>query len=662
MTAWSTLPAAALDLAAPASPRSRRFDDVYFSRSGGLAEAQGVFLQGIGAPECWCDAPSFAICELGFGAGVNFLAAWRLWSETAAPGSRLHYAAVEGYPLDRQELAAVLAAQPEIGACAARLIEAWPVRHAGFHRLVLDDGRVSLTLMFGDAEEMLAGLEGRIDAWFLDGFTPEKNPGMWTAEVMRQAARLSAPDARISSYTVAGRVRRALAAAGFETEKQPGQGAKRERLTGRFRGTGDWPAHPSSGPWFAPPTPLGRARRVAIVGSGIAGSTLAGALRRHGHEVTVFDRSGTPGGGMAGNPAAVLTPRLPLEASPSGRINAACFLHAIRSYDGLEAYGAGVWTGRRGVFAPAESEYDAERQERLIAALDWPEATMQHFPPGAGAAAPVEAPWGGLYFPQAGCIDPAAACRAFNTAVEGADIAGLEASGSGWRLYDSEGDARFEGDAVVLCAGAWTGRSLAAPWLSLHSSRGQVALLDTTHAQDWPEVAIGHTGFLTPDLPGPGGMRRRVAGSTFEAWHDPDDTAWRPVSVHDNAACLADLKRALPGIPLDEGRVVGGWTGLRAAPPDRLPLVGAAPDAAAYRCDYGDLHRGRPDMRYPEATYRTGLYMLAGLGARGFQTAPLMAELLADLISGTPAALDSELLHALHPGRFLIRALKRGEV
>ena len=262
---------AQLDWAQGQGPVSRRFGDVYFSAEDGLAETRHVFLGGCGLPEAWAGKGGFTIGETGFGSGLNFLAAWQSWRKTAPPGSRLHYVSVEGFPLSPADLKRVHEPWPELAELSQALLAVYPLPRPGFHRLLLDSGRVSLTLMLGEALNMLSSLEGRVDAWFLDGFAPSGNPDMWRPEVLDEIARLSAPDARLASFTVAG-VRSALS-----WTRPPASGASGKCWwlvikglrgnVGLIPGTVRPHPHPAPSPWWGAGSPGARSLRRFIAGA-----------------------------------------------------------------------------------------------------------------------------------------------------------------------------------------------------------------------------------------------------------------------------------------------------------------------------------------------------------------------------------------------------------
>lgn len=214
------------------APRSKQFDDVYFSADDGLAETQHVFLKGNNLPEAWQDKSRFVVAETGFGTGLNFLATWKLFEETAGKDQELHFISFEKHPLDGEEI--VLYLQPwaeEFQAQLSLLQACYPLLAPGFHRIVLSN-QVVLTLVFDGVNTAMHQLKADVDAWFLDGFKPSTNPDMWTDRVFQEMARLSHFGTTFATFTSAGDVRRGLEEAGFEVRKTSGFGRKRDMLIG----------------------------------------------------------------------------------------------------------------------------------------------------------------------------------------------------------------------------------------------------------------------------------------------------------------------------------------------------------------------------------------------------------------------------------------------
>lgn len=226
---------ACLSFDSQGTPTADAYSDVYHAAAGGPAQARHVFLAGNGLPARWRGRERFTLLETGFGLGLNFLATWQAWRDDPAACATLEFVSVEKHPVVVSDLARAHAAWPEFSGLAAALRAQWPPLVTGEHRLVLDDGRVVLRLIFGDALEVLRDFELCADAFYLDGFSPARNPEMWSPALCAALARLAAPGATLATWSVAGPLRRALAAAGVALSRRPGFADKREMLTGQFR-------------------------------------------------------------------------------------------------------------------------------------------------------------------------------------------------------------------------------------------------------------------------------------------------------------------------------------------------------------------------------------------------------------------------------------------
>ena len=209
--------------------RSKEFDDLYFSAEDGLAETRHVFLDGNDLPGAWQGKERFVIAETGFGTGLNFLAVWKLFEETAREGQTLEFISFEKYPLNAVEIEAAL----EPWADELDVVELISVYSQESCVLQINE-HVTLHLIFGDVNEELPKLEAQVDCWFLDGFKPATNPEMWTDTVFENMARLSRQGTTFATFTAAGVVRRGLQTVGFDVRKVAGFGRKREMLVGKF--------------------------------------------------------------------------------------------------------------------------------------------------------------------------------------------------------------------------------------------------------------------------------------------------------------------------------------------------------------------------------------------------------------------------------------------
>lgn len=207
-------------------PVSRRFGDTYFSIQGGLEETRHVFLAGNDLPARFRDG--FQIAELGFGSGLNLLTTAAAWRDAGLAGT-LHFTSFEAHAMAAGDMARALAPFPQIASGLPALMAALAAG-PGPHDL---PGGIRLTVIPGDARQTLPAWQGRADAWYLDGFAPARNPEMWSSDLMAEVARHLAPGGSLATYTAAGHVRRALAAAGLIVERAAGFGPKRHMTRGR---------------------------------------------------------------------------------------------------------------------------------------------------------------------------------------------------------------------------------------------------------------------------------------------------------------------------------------------------------------------------------------------------------------------------------------------
>ncbi|MFN3511838.1 MAG: tRNA (5-methylaminomethyl-2-thiouridine)(34)-methyltransferase MnmD [Phenylobacterium sp.] len=580
-------------------PRSRLYDDVYFSAEDGLAESRAVFLDGCGLPGAWAGRRRFVVGELGFGTGLNILALLDLWRRTRPSDARLHVFSIEAHPIEADDAVQALSRWPELADLAGLLTERWPGRARGFHRVEFPELGASLDLAVMDVEPALQAWQGCADAWFLDGFSPALNPAMWRPEIMALVAARSAPGARAATFTVAGEVRRGLQAAGFEIAKRPGFGRKRERLEAWL-------------PAAAQPEPP--ARRVAVIGAGIAGASAARALRALGCEPLVFDAEG-PGAGASGNPAALVTPRLDAGLGSLAALFAQGLARAARLYDSVP--GAVV---ARGVLQLSQGPRDPERFGKIAGGdLFEPGALTLLSPEAAGErlGEPVPA---ALDMAQAQVVEPARILAAWTGPVRREAVNRLDFTDRGWRLVGDEERLLAEVDAVVIAAGHRAASLWPEP--ALEPVRGQASWASSPPAP--PAAAWG--GYVLP-------LRE---GVLFGATHDRGDaeTELRPTDDQRNLNALAE---ALPHLARRlEGAELRSRASVRATTPDRLPAAGTAPGAPP------------------------GLFVLTGFGSRGFAMAPLLAEHVAALALGAPSPLPAPLAGLVDPERFRRRAARRG--
>jgi len=655
-------------------PYSTVYQDVYFSRESGPDETRHVFLQHNQLRERWLamhgqpgqgnegyQARHFTIAETGFGTGLNLLCAWQLWEETAPHDARLHFISTEKHPLSLSDMEQAWASWPEFSRYSAELLVQYQWLAPGMHRLSLANGRVILTVLIGDVAETLPSLQACVDAWFLDGFAPSRNPEMWQAPLFTQMARLSHAGTTFATFTSAGIVKRGLQAAGFVVRKVPGHGRKREMLTGQFGGT---PIEPSAGNSASAPTmqhataklhhaATARPTRPApgkaiVIGGGIAGCATSHALAQRGWHVTLIERHPQIAEAASGNPLGVLYPRLAGQDILLSRLAQHGFLHSLRLLQQLQLSAAD-----HACCGLLQLAYDARERERClaIAARDLPPDLVHWLSSAeASALAGQAVAQDALYFPAGGWVHPPAFCRAL---VNHANIhqrlstqaLNIQRQGDEWQVIGVDGLLEKAPVLVIAAATDSANFSLTAH-LPLQNVRGQITLLPAAATELPLNTIVCSDGYISPAVQG-----RHCLGATFDA--DDADTG---VKAQDHASNLAMLAHTLPAmhasLPSLDLNALEGRTAFRAATPDYLPMAGPVLDAAALQAQ-PPRHTANP----ADLPWLPGLYVNTGHGSKGLINAPLCAEMLASAIAGEPAPVDSKLLAALDPNRFLLRSM-----
>jgi tRNA 5-methylaminomethyl-2-thiouridine biosynthesis bifunctional protein len=629
---------ARLAFTAEGTPFSEAYGDVYHSAEGGLAQARHVFLQGNGLPQRWRGRRGFTILETGFGFGLSFLAAWQAWREDPARCRRLQFVSVEKHPFIASDLACLWERNTELTNQSRELLARWPMLVPGMHRIEFDSGNVVLTLFLGDVAEGLPQLRLAADAIFLDGFAPAKNPGMWAPQVLRHLGRLAAPGATLATWSVAAPVRAALEGAGFEVGKQPGFGAKKEMLTGSLIRRISRASTPGLNPDF------GGTRSAIVVGAGIAGAAVCERLAARGWHITLLERHNAPPA-APGRHAGVFHPVVTRDDSLFARLTRAAFLYALTHWSSLEKL---EWE-RCGVLQLARDDKEQAAQRAALDALALPPAYAQHAPREAASAhAGVPLAAEGIWFPSSGWIKPSSLVSAQLASAAGriearfgCEVARIGREDGAWTAYDTAGGRLAQAPVMVLANAADALTLAPSRSVRIRKVRGQITFLPAGNFAA-PRTVVLRGGFVLPANRG-----ESIAGASYD--FDDDDAAPRADS---HAGNLERLERIVPGSASRfDPATLEGMVGFRAVSPDRLPLIGAFADEGA----------AAPSNPLPATLpRREGLYGAFAYGSRGLLWAGLGAELLACMLEGEPLPLEARLADAIDPGRFLLRALRRG--
>lgn len=594
---------------ADGAPYNPRFGDRYRSEAA-LAQARGVFLHGCGLPQAWAGQPHWTILETGFGLGLNFLVAWAAWRADPERPARLHFVSVEAYPASAEDLRRSTQAFPELQPLADELTaQCWGLR-PGVHRLRLDRGRVLLTLAIGEAQPMLRELVCQADAVFLDGFSPARNPDIWSLDTLKAVSRCCRNGTRLATWTIARAVRDNLAPCGFTVQRVAGVPPKRDRLEATYAPA--WTPRLRQQPWQddGPPAQPGH---CTVLGAGLAGACVARQLAERGWQVRVLDAGAAPAAGASGLPAGLFSPHdaasdtLPTQLARAGARCTAQLLQALLRA-GEDYALTGVLErrlrGARPLATPGDAFSAAADAEQLRA---------------AGLPADTPAQWHAL----AGWVRPARLVEALlaHPAIRfqgGCRTTRVQATPQGWSLRDADGRELHATPLLVVTAGIGSADLL--QMQGLQNVRGQVSLGPCPPTLPVPATPVNGHGHFIPGVPGAQGPVW-LSGSSFERGDTATDL--REAEQRYNLERLQTLLPAT-GQAIAQGPAPEGWAGVRCTSPDRLPLAGP---------------------------WATGLWVLTALGARGLTLAPLAAELIAARLHGEPLPLPARLVAALDPRR-----------
>jgi len=645
------------------TPRSERFKDRYYAVQDGLAESRHVFLQHNGLPARFRDhrPGAFVVMELGFGTGLSFLATWQAWRaldpRSRSRPLRLHFMAVEQFPLSERDMHRALSHWPELGTLQQRLLANWPERPCDYLHVVLAPD-VTLSVFFDDVLATLSrldpGRDGMVDSWYLDGFAPARNPDMWSQAVFAQMTRLSRGQARFATFTAAGHVRRGLQSSGFQVHKVRGFMHKREMLCGELT---QIPARKLAKPWFAPPKPAS-INQALVIGAGVAGCAMAWSLAQRGVHVTLIDSNNGPAMGASGNLAGVIYPYLTRDCSIAARWSLAGFDLTCRQLRAFAVGGHALRCALDGVLQLATSSDDVERLRDVADAPHWSQRCLRFLSAEEAteqAGIPIMTP--ALLIPGAGWLAPVDYCTAMlkagSSSIETVWNRSVELS-----YHDDEWHATAAGISLahaavaIICTGTLQTPPMPDAAIPLILLRGVVTHLPASRGSSIPRLPLCHQGYVTPAVDG-----MHCVGATFER-----NNADGVIHNRDHAKNLQVLSRHVPALArrlaiceLDPA-CMSGRVGWRVSAPDHLPLVGPCPDWQDYRHRFRSLRHG-PTHGISAPRYLPGLFLNLAHGARGLTAAALAGEMIAGQVLGEAPILPAELMHAVHPGRFAIRGL-----
>lgn len=618
------------------SAYSNNYSDIYFQPGIGLDEKQHVFLKGNALPQNWLNKDSFTIGETGFGVGLNFLSTLKLWKESKQPNQQLHYISCELLPLNKQQLTRALSGFTEIQPFVDLLIKKYPDHLiCGVHHIYFEKLNTTLTLVFGDCVDTFENITANVDAWFLDGFAPSKNPDMWNNQLFKAIANLSHIGTTVATYTVAGKIRQGLTDVGFEISKVKGFGQKREMLTAQLvteiKTVDKQPWHQT----FS----SSQCESFAVLGAGIAGLSIAQKLQAQGKSVTLIDRQEKPCLETSGNPQAMVMPSFDLNDSPESRFYLSAFLYAIRYYSNKYFHSVGV-------HQLAFTEKQKIWQQKLLSRFDLPDALLHQYQDG-------------ILYPQAGWLDTQGHAQALFEQTDNylqTEITKIERIDNLWYLY-SHDKVVHTAQTLIIANGIGAKQLLPNYDLPTTPKLGEISYFKSVEIDDQIASSVPiqlSKGYITPNWNGV-----QTIGATFD--HINNEDWFKPAKTGDNHwQRNTELWQETPYAEFLQNNISHkSRAGIRVTTPDHLPICGAVINQQQFKNDYHDIRHGKQWKQYPLPQTIENLYIMTGLGSRGFTSAPLLAEFLCNQILGYPQALDKLMQKSINPNRFLFKKLLR---
>ncbi|WP_171022376.1 bifunctional tRNA (5-methylaminomethyl-2-thiouridine)(34)-methyltransferase MnmD/FAD-dependent 5-carboxymethylaminomethyl-2-thiouridine(34) oxidoreductase MnmC [Thalassotalea litorea] len=658
-------------------PYSSQFDDIYFDYQDGCSQSVQVFIEGNELEKQWLNyepiksvennsantpAP-FVIGETGFGSGLNFfltLQRFQTFCEHHAPDWDLLFISTEKYPMTLEDFSRALALWPELQPLSQEFLSKY---HIDEQQQILEvrllDGKVNVQIHLQDATAALAKLNPEsfayVDAWFLDGFAPKKNPEMWHQGLFMQLGRLSMPGTTLATFTVAGIVRRGLEKQGFAVTRKKHQQHKSQTLVATYTGHAKAPQVNGYKRRISPDKP----QHVTIVGGGLASACAAYSLVKRGIKVNVFCQDEALAQGASANAVGAIYPLLHQQKDEISEFYQAGFAYAVDFYQELLNQGFDYSHGFDGLIEVAYKEALQKRLEVFKNQPVWPETLISVVDSTQSSQlSGIKLDFPGLWIPKAGWVSPPELVRAIFAAAQNlgqckikynTQVQAINKMDNGrFLLATNKGQKQIQ--TLILCTGADTLQLEIADALPLSVVRGQVSQLQTTALSENLKAVICHKGYLTPALD-----NKHCIGATFDK--NDDDTATR---AKDDAYNLNTLTGLLGNIgQWTSEDIQGAKARLRCCTPDHLPVVGAMPDIEQHKRVYQHISKDKNWRFEQHPPVTQGLYVLTGMGARGLCSAPLLAEILACELTNEVYPLSAEQLFQLAPNRFIIRDMIR---
>lgn len=612
-------------------PYNESFDDVYFDANDPVGERNSIYVSAIDEllnRDFENKKDYIIIAESGFGFGLNFFATAKYALQKAL---KIHYLACEKEPISLQDLSEFYKNYSEFSEIFSYFSEHYEIIKNEILRLHFFNSQIILDLFFGDAFLWLDECDFKADIWYLDGFSPSKNPALFSSQFLAKVKEHCIKNAILRSYSCAGVFKNSLKEQNFILEKRAGQGKKREFLSAVCKEPSEYKT--ASNPWFEPSKLDFKAQNVIIIGAGIAGMLTALKLENSGIKTQILERLSGLENGASSNAAGLMLPLINKASSKLGKAHISAFLTAFEFYKNKDL---APFVDLCGISYIAKN--DAEL-DRFKSASDEYKGLL-------------ELKENELIIKKAMQISPLKLRKFLASKLEihfNTEFSELLECENGYKILTKNGK-EFFADCVIFAGGAGTNEILKSfdETLLLSAVRGQTTILSpfsTNHS-----LPLSENGYICKAA-----NNAQVIGSSF----DRDDLSLE-IRSSDNEENIEKIAKFLENSTADL-RILGANAGLRSYSGDRFMLCSQMHDYKAFCADYKALlWQKNNTQNLPKPRYKKGIFVNTAHGAHGLSTAVLGAEIIADLLLGRPLCVTHSLFSQFHSARFLIRKLKKG--
>ena len=575
---------------------SEEFDDLYSSAKGAVDECNHVFIKGNNLNERFenlGENSKFYIGEIGFGIGINFLTTCKSWLDHTKQNQVLEFYSFDKYLFRLSDFKTLNVSCPDLKEYISELERNYPRNIQGAQKISLFGGRIILNLIIGEIDntQEYIKLMDKVDAWYFDGFSPSKNPDLWSIKLFKCIHKSCHENTTFSTYTSSGLVKNNLTESGFNHSRAMGFSDKRHML----KGTVDTQLKKNTS-----------YTKVAVIGSGIAGCVLSYTLAKKGIEVDLYEKSDSICSGASSHELLVTYPRLSAHDTAFGSFTLHSYIFATNFYKQLKT---DTWK-KTGVIILNHDAATEKRQSSLLEKRADGEIYRYIDPDEASELSGIDIKLNGLIYEDAGYILPEEMCKFLIESPKiniftSSHIKSIKKNGEVFNL--NIGKKKFEYQNVCVCAGSETANIVDIDGISI--KRGQVTHIESLDNISRIKLPICAKGYISPRV-----NNIHLVGSSYSDSEDTD------LSEEEHLYNLNNLKLVID----EEMNVITGQTGHRAVSKDHMPVVGM----------------------------KDGIYINTCHGSRASVTAPISAEIIASMIVDEAPPLMGRELESLSPERF----------